>query len=253
LPDEATIWPEGYLRTADRNWHLHAFRLLKMLCLIQTDDICELEIGANNTSIVRDADFPCLYDEKWQIVTPPLVYQNDWRRRLIRQNDGFSCGRIAILHVLKLLGEEIEVQYEANPMECIPDTRDLTLNLLRPDWKHLFGQWLRDTARIASSPPNRSSFYEFYVEGKSIGDVEDFVPVIHEEAAVLLGASIDADRRRNDDCKAVLAAAVNTESTGFEDGTGEVQYVPVCVEVEDVPTKERSRLRSMSTWRLRKL
>ena len=214
---------EGIEDAADEHWHLHAFRLLKMLQLIETDDISELKIASLDSTIVRETDVACQGGEKWQIVTPPILYKHDWRERLICQNDGFSCGRIAILHLLKLLGEDIKIHYDDDPMKCIPHTETLTLdNLSRPNWKELIGKWLRDSM----GSPTESDLlecYEFYNHRL----VEDQPPLAGQDTSHVIGI-LEQSRQAN-----------QNEAVAVQESTSEVEFVPVHVDVEIETEKGR--------------
>jgi hypothetical protein len=159
-------------KTADRVWRACAHRLLRVLRLTEESNEFEIEVGSDKIDGVRKEGYICNGSEKWQVVTPPLVY-DDWRKRLIRQNDEYSCGRIAAIHVLNLLGQPpTPIWYADELAECRPISTELTLETIRPNWKTLFGKWLSEAAFLTGSQ-NEKQLLQFYCVDSSAGLVDD--------------------------------------------------------------------------------
>ena len=101
FPDRETL--------ADVYWSEYAKTLLQRFGLTGKGE--QVAVGSDiQREEIRDGSTVCGVDELWQIQSVVFTYP-DWQKRLIRQNDGYSCGRIAVLHVKKLLGFDFEINY----------------------------------------------------------------------------------------------------------------------------------------------
>jgi hypothetical protein len=156
--------PDGVNEAADRYWKEYVFYLLRCFSLIG-NNIDDLLAGSDNRSIVRAANSKCGDGDLWQIVTPPVLYTADWKQRLICQFDLYSCGRIALLHVMKLLGYPIQINYAKREATARPDPSVL-INDNIVDWRQLIGEYWRDAVGSKSLHGYEvvdQEFWGFYV------------------------------------------------------------------------------------------
>jgi len=140
---ESTHKDEEY---ADTYWSEYATQLLKRFRLLAANNaIC---IGMY--SDLRNVDHVAGEDDEWQIQSVVSTYPLDWQQRLIRQFDFYSCGRIAVLHMKKLLGFELDIHYDVkNEDACRPKLDALELASYLPnaddDMHSTIQNWIAET------------------------------------------------------------------------------------------------------------
>ena len=154
---------EDHYDPSDRFWWEYAQKLLRAFSLFQEASI-DLEIGCNDFGIIRDENSVCSADATWQIVSPVLLYKNDWWHRLIRQFDTHSSGKIAVLHAKKLLGYPVEIEYCDNKESYIPNRDSLSVDSLIPNLKKAIGKWLQENMEYKDAKNGVQDLLAFYCE-----------------------------------------------------------------------------------------
>ncbi len=142
---------------ADRAWSETARRLLHLLGVNQPITIAS-DVLTGTT----------INEASWRIAPVGLAREGDWESHLIRQFDGYSCGYIAILHIMKLMGRTIHTHFDQDVNKCVPQEpcQSLAEVLKNMELKEAVGKWF---ARYSGNPSAvTSDFYEFYGCGKHV-------------------------------------------------------------------------------------
>ena len=123
---------------ADVFWSDYANKCLRRFRLIRRNE--EVAIGSDlQAEAYRNGNCVCGENDMWRIQSVVFTYRDDWDKRLIRQIDSYSCGRIAVLHVKKLLGFELDIHYhKQQPRKCIPQVDKLAIGSYLPNPKEPF-------------------------------------------------------------------------------------------------------------------
>jgi hypothetical protein len=145
---------------ADRAWSEMASRLLFLLGQIDDPNVALLTIASNHMNGTTNNP------ASWRVVPVVLYRENDWRSHLIRQIDGYSCGYIAILHIMKLMGQSITTHFDDDQKKCVPEDPCLTMaGILKTfNIKDAVGNWFAKHVGDPSKLTN-SEFCEYYCCG----------------------------------------------------------------------------------------
>jgi hypothetical protein len=131
---------------ADRLFSKIAAQILVLLGLISEEAIeANLTIFSDNLKAIWKPGV------NWRIVSV-CFFREDWKDHLICQNDGYSCGYIAVLHVMKLMGHNIAIRYELTADWCIPQMPGVTMVEefeKRVDMNEAIRKWISEFIGIA--------------------------------------------------------------------------------------------------------
>jgi hypothetical protein len=186
--------PEGSVKrdAADRAWSEMASQLLFMLGQIDEPNVALLTIASNHLNATTAG---------WRVVPVVLYRENDWKSHLIRQIDGYSCGYIAILHIMKLMGQSISTHFDNDQEKCVPQDPCQTMaGVLKTfKMKEAIGNWFAKYVGDPSKVTN-SEFCEYYCCGHhaASGDAKEKGISGEEAELATIGTQIGFVRELNE-------------------------------------------------------
>jgi len=136
-------------------WHKNAKELLELFGELPKPKQLLYTLHSNTeqtTELVEKQS-----EQNWSVLSVTRRYPEDWSERLIVQNDGCRSGAIALMHLLMVLGETVEEEFQTF--------------LQRIDFGTLCKKWVRDCTKKGDLPKDFNVWYDPLQQGVTLQPV----------------------------------------------------------------------------------